>query len=287
MFTTSFWLAVLACFSAILGAYMSAWPPQTKRAKITLVCIFGGLGAIGVILVVVQTNQQAKNERENAEAQQRAERSQQELKATLNRGVDETNKLKEGLAELKEILSQPDSAEKAQEQIDKLLGHSVLIPANRPTPPNPCTSHGEKIPPDAVLLMLGGFASYTSSKSVAIKARGEDVISFSRDRAGILVSARVYSPTNNVLAQITDNELFVNPSNVFKASRPDWHTLIIRDNVSEVFRVSFVNRNAVKISGVLATSSGPIVLGEGEIRIGGLVMSDACDGESKGSIVIH
>jgi len=157
--------------------------------------------------------------------------------------------------------------------------HGVLIPANDPTPITECD-----IPPETTALFLGDSVAFTTAKTAAIRAKGDELISFKTVPSGVYISARVYSPANKVIAQITDNEMFVNPGNIFLApQRPDWHNLIIRDNQGEeVLHVTFINKNVIKILGSFSTPSlkWPIVISEHHLHVPGAGFERNCFGNA-------
>jgi hypothetical protein len=252
-------LGVVTLIMAGLGFKMSEPATATSRAKWAYRIIFAICAVISLVLIATQSYRAEKD-------QERAEKDQVELKGAIEKGTNETQQLKQGISDIKQLLSSRNF-EGAESLADRLLNplHGVLIPANDPTPNNACSDWGP-IPSDAALLLLGDSASYTTA-SAGISVKGEKLLSFSRTAAGINLNVRVYSKTSKVIAQITDNELFVNPSNIFHAKRPDWSTLIISDNNgSEVLHVYFINRNAIKVMGVLATAEGPITIDEHSIQ---------------------
>jgi hypothetical protein len=154
--------------------------------------------------------------------------------------------------------------------------HGLLIPANDPTPHTECRD----IPSSAVILFLGNSVAYTTFETAAIKIRGQAIVSFANVPGGINVSARVYSQTNKVVAQITNNELYVNPSNLFHTERPDWHTLIVKDNQGdEVLHVYFINKNAIKVLGTFYVPGADPVIIEETRQIIGVTTSANCFGE--------
>ncbi|HEY8205140.1 MAG TPA: hypothetical protein VIF81_10470 [Pyrinomonadaceae bacterium] len=156
--------------------------------------------------------------------------------------------------------------------------HGVLIPANDSTPPLP---EGCDIPSDSVVLFLGDSVGYSISGELpVIRIKGENIISFSRGAGGVFMNARVYSIANNVVAQVTDNEIFINPGNLFHPERPDWHTLRIKDNTgAELLFVRYVNRRTILIRGTFYTACGPILVNAKDMQFGGNSFGGMCMGE--------
>ena len=125
----------------------------------------------------------------------------------------------------------------------------LLSPANEPTPPNQCG----KIPDNAILLLLGNSASYTSrSSQTVIQLKGDNVLSVEKDNGNIAVNATVFSRDGRIVADIRRNEFSINPNNFFRKERPDTHTLIVYDQENrKVLDVSYLNSRTIKFSGIL------------------------------------
>ncbi len=161
--------------------------------------------------------------------------------------------------------------------------HGVLIPAIDPMPKTDCP-----VWPDANVLFLGDSVFFTNDRLAAIRVDGNEIISFKETPAGIYISANVYSQANKVIVQITDNELFVNPGNIFHSSRPDWHTLVITDNIGiEVLRVAYINKQAIKIVGTFSSPNlgRPIFIKEDRLEICNQAFSAACMGQPQGAVL--
>lgn len=129
--------------------------------------------------------------------------------------------------------------------------HGVLIPANDFVPDNPCIKQvGLAGPRSVISIFLGTVFVYTSNPQTSIKVGDEVIFSFVKEKAGIRISARVISPHNQVVAQITDNEIFINPDDTFRSERPDWHTLIVADRKgNRVLEVRYLNPNMMAVYG--------------------------------------
>jgi hypothetical protein len=112
----------------------------------------------------------------------------------------------------------------------------------------------------------------TEHKQTSIRLKGQEVFSISRDEGGISVSARVISVDNKVIAQITKNEIYVNPSGYFVLKRPDWPSLIIEDPKGhQVLNVYYINPSTVRVLGSFQTLGGPsIIITQDAVRAGGI-----------------
>lgn len=109
---------------------------------------------------------------------------------------------------------------------------------------------------------------------LTVRLGTEDILVITKASGGIKISARVIDASNQVVAQISDNELYVNPSNRFKMSRPNWHSLIVIDghdkDKKRVLDVYFANPNFVNVYGRFFAPGGkPMILGTDYSQIGG------------------
>ena len=154
--------------------------------------------------------------------------------------------------------------------------HGLLIPANDPRPeiPNPC-----RVPGKAVVV-LGSCAFMTDKDwSGILDIYGQQILTLRKEEGGIAISARVISSVNKALiAQITNNEFYVNPSNEFALSRDDWNSLKVTDSgKNTVLYVRFLNPTTIKVLGSFYVNNAPpIVITEEGVKIGGGVMSNTC-----------
>jgi hypothetical protein len=72
------WIGVVSILMTIIGAIISTWPPQTKRAKGLYCGIFVFLGGFSVVLIILQSNQ--------VEAQQKSIQDKSDLREKELRG---------------------------------------------------------------------------------------------------------------------------------------------------------------------------------------------------------
>jgi hypothetical protein len=155
--------------------------------------------------------------------------------------------------------------------------HGLLIPANDQMPEHGC---GE-LPSNAVVVVMGktGFMTESTSGVSTVNMYGADLMTFNKAEGGVNVSARVFSADNKVVAQITNNEFYVNPpERPFQLKRPDWHTLIVYDSEGrESLFVRYVNPRSVAVRGRFFVN-GNVVVANGNSLIfpGGNVFNGGC-----------
>jgi hypothetical protein len=158
------------------------------------------------------------------------------------------------------------------------LLRGFLIPANDPTPPNPC---GE-IPPNAVLLLFGNSAAYTTSTAAGIikLISGEDILSFERTSDGLYVNATVRNSDNRQVAKITRNVLRVEANDNYYRERPDQHSVVVLDpNDRIVLYVRYLNPSAIKILGIFHNPGHQsVIIEDDEQMIGTGKYSQMCFG---------
>lgn len=165
-------------------------------------------------------------------------------------------------------LERPDSADQVTKPRPEL--HGLLIPANDPRPGYPLPA---EIGDDAVVVFLGDSRLITKGKVTGIEVMGQKLISVTTGAEGaIAISARVISPANKVVAQITENEFYVNPDNFFRMRRDDWHTLEVVDQVgNQVLYVRYLNPTTIKVLGSFyIPNQPPTIIAEDHFIAGGM-----------------
>ena len=92
----------------------------------------------------------------------------------------------------------------------------LLVPANEPTPINPC---GE-IPTDALLVLLGNSGSWgTRFPQTIIMINDEPMLTMDQIAGRIAVSGKFFSRDGKIVAELRDNEFNINPNNYFRKKR--------------------------------------------------------------------
>lgn len=122
-----------------------------------------------------------------------------------------------------------------------------------------------------------------------VNMQGFDLLTLTKAVGGINISTRVLSADNKVVAQITNNEFYVNPpGKPFQLKRPDWHTLIVTDTDGhEALYVHHLNPTTVKVRGRFYVS-GNVVVATNDLLIlpGGNSFSGGCFSQTPTGIQI-
>lgn len=124
--------------------------------------------------------------------------------------------------------------------------HGLLVPANEQDPKTNCP----RVPSNAVLILLGNMPVYATKfpHRVISVDKDEVLLSIDRKEKGIAVSARVFSEDGKIVAEIINNEFFLNTSNYFRRVRPDKHTLVVYNLAGEeVLSVRYLNKRTVRL----------------------------------------
>jgi hypothetical protein len=150
----------------------------------------------------------------------------------------------------------------------------LLSPGNEPTPPNPCRD----IPARAMLILLGNSGSYgTSFPQTIIKIGQDRMLTINKVNDRIAVNAKLFSKDGRIIAEIKNNEFFINPNNYFRKERPDEHSLVVYDQEGiEVLNVRFINPRTIKFLGVIRHPRKTVVVSERN----GLFANTICTGEA-------
>ena len=167
---------------------------------------------------------------------------------------------------------------------------NLLLPANDPDPPN-IVAAKEKVPNmrgDAVMkVILGSNIGYTSKDMwVVLRLSGNDLLTMHRDKNGILINAKIFADDGKILAQIKDNEFFINEKNSFRIERPDTHTLIVYDlQAEQALNIQYLNPTLIRVFGIfrysdslLVATDGSVILSNshfGGMEIGGNIVGDS------------
>ena len=162
----------------------------------------------------------------------------------------------------------------------------LLRPASEPTPPTSCDS----IPKDALILLFGDSASYTTQPHHTIlNVAGKDLVSIDRKDGGIAITSMIFSADTRIVAKITDNKFDINPSNYFRRERPDHHTLEVFDQHDQrILYVRYLNSSTMKILGTFHTTKGIILVNENEVTLpGGPHLSKYCFGNNLVDIQVN
>ena len=163
-----------------------------------------------------------------------------------------------------------------------------LVPANDPIPKHDCPD----IPQDAIIIFFGGTVLYaTKFPFTALQIGEEEFINIKKFKNALSISTGVYSRDHRIVAEIVDNEFYINTNNYFRKVRPDKYTLIVYDQqIRVVLNVRYMNTRAIKIMGIFNSPGRPeVVIREKEIRYGKGspgYLSTVCIGDAKVGITI-
>jgi hypothetical protein len=125
----------------------------------------------------------------------------------------------------------------------------VIMPANQPRPKSDLV---DSVPPNAFLILLGNSVAWSEKLPVDIlNIKNESVLSIDEKDGNILLSAKLFDDKNKIVAELRDNEWFINPNNFFRKERPNKSQLIIFDQKSdEILNLDFINNKTIKITGI-------------------------------------
>ncbi len=155
----------------------------------------------------------------------------------------------------------------------------LLIPANEPDPPNPCWHM--TIPNEALKMFLGNtnLVWTTGTQAVVLRFGKQEVLSIRRTDKGAAVSAKVFSEDGKVVAQIVDNQFYINPNNFFRKAG-DKHSLVVYDlEAQEVLRVRYLNTLSFKVTGVFySVGMQRVLISEDVMMVGKSTLQHVCGG---------
>ncbi len=173
---------------------------------------------------------------------------QNQFRATLNQ-FERTGKAeREGF---EHVLTREQALSERQEQLAQSQ-KGVLRPAKEPTPKTGCGSPTG----DDLLLILGNGATPNAAlisrfpHTVITSTRHGDVLTLSRDRAGLLtVRLEIRSKDGKVIVKMDDQGYLINRNNIL-ALETDANSLKVLDSYDvEVLNISYMNKNTVRIRG--------------------------------------
>jgi len=155
--------------------------------------------------------------------------------------------------------------------------HGVLLPGNDPSPKNPCGT----IPAGALALFYGSSASYsTSFPYTVLEVKGKPKIHLTKNAdGGIAITMDVFDKEEDIIAEIKNNEFTVNPQKTFDIKSDTSHlavTLVRRKQ--EVFSITYLNSNAIKIRVVLhyPGTENPVIITDDVVFLGKAQINENC-----------
>jgi len=132
-----------------------------------------------------------------------------------------------------------------------------------------------------MLVILGNSASWGTSFPQTIIRIGNDKMLTMDEIAGrITLSGKFFSRDGKIVAELKDNEFYINPNNYFRKKRPDTHSLVVYDQEgTEILKVRFINPHTIKFTGIIRHPLATVVISETE----GLFRNTICTGEPRGA----
>jgi hypothetical protein len=162
--------------------------------------------------------------------------------------------------------------------IDALKG--LLVPGNDPDPPLPEACLREPVPQNAIRVYLGSTAAgLSTSDEVTVLTVGEsDILDVRRTPKGLAINAKTFSQDGKIIAQITDNQFYINPNNFFRMDKPDTHSMIVYDlQGRKVLDVRYINSHSVKVLGIFQVPGAPVVdIEESVLFLAGSSLRNTC-----------
>lgn len=171
---------------------------------------------------------------------------------------------------------------------DRLIKHGYIFPGNDPSPNSPC----HDMPPGTLALFYGNSASYaTSFPYTVLEVKGQPKIILTKnERGGIGLTMNVFDKQEDIVAEIQDNEFTVNPRKIFKIKIKQDKTflaLIVEPRKEEIFSMTYLNPNAIKIKAVLhyPDTEERIVITDDSVVLDTLTVQETCFHGNQGGAV--
>jgi hypothetical protein len=154
-------------------------------------------------------------------------------------------------------------------RIDGLgFSHGSLVPGNLPNPPDTCAEVFERlrmrglivpqIPADAMRIFFGTSEAYsTEQRFIVWKVGNDDILVLQKTETGMSVSAKLRGPDGQLIAQIVDNEFFINSHNSFEIKGAGTSSLVVYSDKGErILEIEFMNPRVIKILGTFFGPNG-------------------------------
>jgi hypothetical protein len=125
----------------------------------------------------------------------------------------------------------------------------LIMPDNQLRPKS---DRVDKVPSNVFLVLLGNSVAWSEKLPIDIlNIKNESVLYIKEKDGNILLSVKLFDNRNKIIAELVDNEWFINPNNYFRKKRPNKSQLVIYDQSSaEVLNLNYLNRNTIKITGI-------------------------------------
>jgi hypothetical protein len=182
----------------------------------------------------------------------------------------------------------------------------ALVPANLPNPPDICEmqnpfriAHGWpaiEVPADAMRVFLGNTEVYsTSQRFMVLKIDDDETMLLQKTETGMFVSLRVRDQEGRLIAQVVDNQFFINPHNSFQIKGAGTNSLKVYNGRGDrIFDLELLNPRVVIILGTFFGPQGEeITIGKDQqiftdAKIGSKLsfLSPVCIAGSHGAILM-
>jgi hypothetical protein len=139
------------------------------------------------------------------------------------------------------------------------------------TPDNKSTPNKVSIPPKALSLFLGNSVAYNSSfPHTVIEVGTEPLLVINKQGNNVTITAKFFSTDGKIVAELKENQFYINQSNSYRMERPNDHSLIVYDEqTNEALNVYFLNPAAIKLTGrFYFPKHQPIIITEEWLMIG-------------------
>jgi hypothetical protein len=114
------------------------------------------------------------------------------------------------------------------------------------------------VPRNALRVLVGGMDSFTTNDSaIVLRAKDENLIWVERTENGLLFSIRVLNERGDTVAEVVNNQFFVNTNDLYTLHQSSRDSLeILEQSGAPVLSVKYIDPVTVRILGVLYTPSG-------------------------------
>ncbi|HTX13701.1 MAG TPA: DUF5666 domain-containing protein [Candidatus Baltobacteraceae bacterium] len=177
----------------------------------------------------------------------------------------------------------------------------ALKPGNLPGPPDTCDqifalfrAQGRPaplgVPENAMRVFFGNSEAFSTAPHFVVwKIGGEDTLLLERTQSGMYVSAKIRGADGQLVAQIVDNEFFINSQDMFQLEKGTSTLAVYDDRHQLIFDIQFLNAYTIKVLGTFFGPGGEeIRVAEGEQTFSShgatFVANSSCFGGGSGAI---
>jgi len=161
------------------------------------------------------------------------------------------------------LVSYPAIKKREAKELSETLKEfsGTLIPANDPTPQNPCPFSG------SVGVFLGSSVAWANTFPFTVLLfNSKPVLTIDKDDHGILVGTEIRDRSGVLIARMRRNEFDVNANNIFKKVRPDRSTLVVENQNGEtVLNIRYLNPSSVRVVGVYRDKNSVLSINDSEM----------------------